>query len=657
VLRDQFYRKIIESLEGQLDPELFERCAAALLRSIWPGLVPIRGGTDAGMDGAIADGKGPPFSLVSTTAKDVLRNLTKNLKSYLAKGGSRRRVILATSQALTQTRRKNLHDRAVELGFQLMQIHDQAAMADLLYPSPKWCKELLGLTGDPAPLSVIPRTKRPLILHTLVGRESDLCWLREAEGDRLLVGQPGSGKTFLLQQLALAGQGLFVVNKDRGEIAAGLRAQRPRRLLVDDAVGDLDLVLDLKQMRRDFGADFSILASCWPGDKDRVAEAMGIPDSAILSVEPLTRSEIVEVVKLAGVHRPNELIREIVDQSEGRPGLAVTLSRLCLLGDVRQVVLGDKLRSSISEFFAPILGNDVIAVLGAFALGGNSGLRKSVVASGLGLTELQLWSMLTELATAGIISGENNDRISVWPARLRHALVRLVFFEGAQSLPIEPFLQQAPDMSQVALTLTGATGYDKAVPDTLLVEVLEEASSNFAWQQYAWLGPEETRWVLSHHPEKAIAVARPGLHHAPEHAIPLLLAAAVNDTRPLHSTPDAPLRIIQDWVNAAVPDTGDVFLRRSRLLCSVCAWVSAGNDVGTALQTLPMTMSPTFQDMETDPGRGMTVTIRYGSVSFDDMTAVQSLWPEVLEILREYGVADWAPVLMAIEEWAYPGRM
>ncbi|HEX8395673.1 MAG TPA: hypothetical protein VF665_25195, partial [Longimicrobium sp.] len=67
MIRDPFYREIVARLndsDNRLDPELFERCAADLLRGLYPGLVPVRGGTDAGMDGAVADGGGLPFPLV-----------------------------------------------------------------------------------------------------------------------------------------------------------------------------------------------------------------------------------------------------------------------------------------------------------------------------------------------------------------------------------------------------------------------------------------------------------------------------------------------------------------------------------------------------------------------------------------------------------------
>jgi hypothetical protein len=37
--RDPFYRQIIERLQGKLDPDLFESCAADLLREAYPTLV------------------------------------------------------------------------------------------------------------------------------------------------------------------------------------------------------------------------------------------------------------------------------------------------------------------------------------------------------------------------------------------------------------------------------------------------------------------------------------------------------------------------------------------------------------------------------------------------------------------------------------------
>ncbi len=257
MIRDPFYRAIVRELQRTVDPELFERCAAALIRREFPTLVPIRGGADAGMDGAIADGEGPAYPLISTTQKSVITNLTKSLKSYLHSGGPRRRAVAATTRQLTQRQRKNLEQKAQHLGFELVQVYDQAAIADRLYHDAAWCRELLGLTGQPSVLSAIPMTRRPVLNPSAIGREQDVEWVRAETGDRLVVGPPGSGKTFLVRALVDDGTALFVVHKDLDRIAAALRDLRPRAIIVDDAHLDAQFLIALRQLRDELGAAFS----------------------------------------------------------------------------------------------------------------------------------------------------------------------------------------------------------------------------------------------------------------------------------------------------------------------------------------------------------------------------------------------------------------
>src|SRR4030042_2059107 len=268
--RDPFYQQIIEGLKKPLNPDSFEECCADILRTDFPTLVPIRGGSDAGMDGAIADGKGLPFPLVCTTSDRVIVNLTKSLKSYLKEEGTRRKVVLATSQELTSKRRKNLEARAEKLGFILVHIYSQGAIADRLYYNQHWCKELLNLTGERSPLSVVPCTARPLLGDTLIGRESDIKWVEERKADRLLVGQPGSGKTFLLHIFAKRGGGLFVIKRDCSAIAPAISTKSPKTLIVDDAHMDSKFLTELRQLREDIGASFEIIATCWPNAQQKV---------------------------------------------------------------------------------------------------------------------------------------------------------------------------------------------------------------------------------------------------------------------------------------------------------------------------------------------------------------------------------------------------
>jgi len=657
MIRDSFYRQIIDRLEGPLDPELFERCATELLRAVYPTLVPIRGGADAGMNGAIADGEGLAFPLVCTTSPRVIRNFTRSLESYVARGGTRRRVVVVTSQALSQRKRNNLEKRAEKLGFTLVQVHDQAAMANLLYRSPEWCLELLNLTGAPASLSVVPRTDRPLLSHALIGREADLAWLRDNNGDRLLVGQPGSGKTFLLHKLALEGVGLFVVSKDRAEIAAAIRSEQPKVLIVDDAQVNRELLADLKQMREAIGAEFSILASCWPSAQEMIAQTLNLSDSCIRHLDPLTRDEIVEVVRATGIASPNQLIREIVNQAEGRPGLAVTLAHLCLQGGVKEVALGDALSRSFLKFFDTVVGQWASVVLAAFSVGGDAGMPMNVVARELGLNLVDVRETTVKLAAGGVIREIDQHCLSVRPAVLRYVLVRDVFFAGATSLPIEPLLAQAPSLPQAARTLIGVRAGGGDIHQGLLISVLEQARSEDAWRAYAWLGRDEASWTLQNHPEKVITIAQPALDQVPEIAIPLLLKAAIGDQRPLHSTPEHPLRLINDWVCAGYPGIGEAFKRRTVLFESVQAWLLGGGDIEVGLRALQSILSPKFEVHFTDPGMGSTITLRYGYILADEMLAVQGLWPKILDVIRTLKIVDWEPLHIMVEAWAYPGRV
>lgn len=657
MIQDPFYRQIIERLEDPLDGDLFEACACDLLRVIYPTLVPIPGGKDAGMDGAIADGEGEPFPLICTTSQNVTGNLTRSLTSYVKEGGTRRQAILATSQKLTPRRIRNLYNRAQEKGFVLVQVYTQEAIANLLYRSSEWCRELLGIAGDSAPLSVMPATVRPLLDQELIGRDGDLDWIRNTDDDRLLVGQPGSGKTFLLYKLALEGNALFVVSDDRGAIGEGVRAREPRMLIVDDAQTRRRLLLDLKQMRQAVGAEYSILASCWPGDEDQVAETLGLAEQKIHRLEPLTRDEIVEVIQSAGLGGPDRLIREIVDQAEGRPGMAVTLTQLCLQGDVRAVAAGDAIARSWSRLFEDIAGGRTRGLLAALAVGGRAGMPMAQVADVLGLPPIDVRHITEQLATGGVIYDVGQGCLSVRPEALRDVLVRDIFFSGSISLRIEPLIDLAPSLEDVALTLIGAKARGGDVSPGLLASMVQRSRSMDAWQRFAWLGPAEVLLALAMYPDMVVELAQPALHQVPEAIIPLLLSQAVGDDRLLNATPEHPLRLIEDWIHDAPPGTGQAFTRRAILTQCIRTWLADGGAQQVGLRALQSALSPEVQFVTSDPGSGMTMTIHNAFLTVNELIAVQGLWSDLISVLRVHRIGDWQPVRAIVEMWAYPGRM
>jgi len=654
MIRDPFYQDIISRLNKKIDSELFERCVADLLKVYHPTIVPIRGGCDRGMDGAISNGKGLPYPLVSTTQENVIGNLTKSLKSYVKKDGQRRKVIVATSQELSPTRRSNLEKRAAELGFTLIQTYTQSAIADLLYHSPEWCQELLNLTGEPPPLSVQPITRRLLIGESLIARKDYFAWLKDSQGDLLLVGVPGSGKTFLFHKFAKDGFGLFVISKDQAKIASGIRSQQPKALLIDDAHLNLDLIDNLRHLRSELRANYRIIANSWPGQQDEVVKALNISGPSIRKLELLTRDQIVDVIKSTGIIGPNRLVRELVNQADGKPGLAVTLCYLCLNDSLKEVALGDALSRDVRTTFEPLLGHEAITILASFAIGGDQGMSMVAVARNLGLTPLKVREVVTRLAGGGVLEETGHDTLSVRPVPLRFALVRDTFFCGATSLPSDDLINQAINIKDVTFTLIGSISRGAIIPKNIIESFVERCQTSDVWKAYCSLGTSECNWVLENHSNEFISIAGAALRVDPKKVIPMLLNEAIGDDRELHPNPQHPLRLIQDWVKAGEPGSGEAINRRKILLESTESWQSLKIEPKIVLQALQFVISPKFEVLESDPGSGSTFALKSGSVTFNEMLDIQSFWSRVIDIIKYSNVEDFKPIKEMIGSWAYP---
>jgi hypothetical protein len=651
--RDAFYREIRDRLGQPLDRDVFEQCVGDLLRTEHPSLVPVRGGSDSGMDGAIADGEGPAFPLVCTTSSDVIGNLTESLESYLKDGGTRRKVVSATSQDLSPRRRQNLVKRAAALGFDLIQVYDRAGLADRLYGHPKWCLELLNLTGDAPVLSIEPLSSRPLREQELIGRDPDRSWLRET-GDRLLVGHPGSGKTSLLYSLAREGWGLFLVGEDLAKVAPEIRSKRPDVVIVDDAHVDPDRLVRLVQLRRDLAASFSIVASVWPGGQARVTDLLGLTRSQVRELEPLTKDQIVEVIRSFGLVGPTSLIREIVDQARGRPGLAVTLASLCCGEGVREVALGTALKRSVHSILEKLIGERAVEVLAAFAIGGDPGVSWGGVARAFGLPIIDVRQIVAGLEASGVVTAVDEGYIAVQPAALRYALVRDLFFSGPARLDHRPLMEAACHLGGVAETLVGVRAVGGHVPPALLWDMLESAGSESAWIHFAWLGRDEVARVLKDKPQLLPQVAEAALHRAPEVVVGRLLDASVGDSRNLDSHPNHPLRQIRDWIAKARPGTGEGLERRETLLRLATAWIAQGGDETVGMSAFAISFSPQCRWTDCDPGAGRTITLSFGYLTPSELLRLGELWGSWLEPLRSLGERGWKPILGLLRGWVYP---
>ena len=252
----------------------------------------------------------------------------------------------------------------------------------------------------------------------------------------------------MLHLFAKGGNGLFVVDKDREAIANGIRSQQPSVLIVDDAQIHLDLLSDIKQIRSELGVDLSIIVSCWVGDLEIVKNTMNLTEIQTHALDLLPQSKIVDVIHDVGLGGPEGLIREIIGQAGGRPGLAATLAYLSLQGGMKEVVLGEIISNSIRKVFEPKFGKRIVDIMAAFSIGGEFGMKLNDVSVICQLPIIDLHAIVIELGTGGVLWEKFNEYLSIHPSTLRHALIRDVFFAEKIPLDIRPFINYSPNREE-----------------------------------------------------------------------------------------------------------------------------------------------------------------------------------------------------------------
>ena len=356
---DRLYQAIEGAIGLELDGRVFERCAVELLRKAY--YADLRGTPherDAGMDGISGPDSDPEFILIATTSNDFARNLRSSVKRYVGAGGRGRTVVFATTRKITGERRLRLRDELrCRWRVQLRAIHDQGDFIHLLYHDPQWRTDLLNVAGIAKALSRFPATSRPTPSIPLIGRDGDLERLRCVNSDLVLVGKPGVGKTFLLEQLAAEDWCLFDSGWSIADLEDAIREMQPRRVVIDDAhLVESDRIPQIRRLRREMEAEFCIVAVTWPGQASVVDAAMR--DAVPIEIEELERDQIVQLVEAAGVAGPPDLQRLIVDQARGCAGLAVTLAQACVAGRAYDVATGRALLDDLAGWFGRTLGDE-----------------------------------------------------------------------------------------------------------------------------------------------------------------------------------------------------------------------------------------------------------------------------------------------------------
>lgn len=579
----------------------FERFAQDSLSPLFPGLSPIPGGTDWGRDADISGTGGTvtPRVLVtsSRTLAGVRSNLNSGLNSMKKHGVAYDRVVLVNPAELSTTERNKLRESAGKKGATL----DVADIFDLGWVSSRlrrdgfWRQKLLGLKSDPITVSrrAPEIAESPWAHLPLAGRADDVASLNAIDGDLILIGPPGVGKSRLAEELTGA---IFVdTAADPSQVTDDLRWLTPDVVIVDDAGRRQELVDRLRSLRRSEPDLFSfrLVLIGWPDEVD--ALQLWLKDATVFQVGLLERPPIDETIREMGV--TGRLARgEILDQAEGRLGWAISLADLLVRSDDPQGLLsGSGLYREASRFLMRSGATDlVLDALGIIGAVGELGEREvKALSKTTGQPPHDVARAIESAAHSGLIDVMNRyswersrqERFyGVQPPMLMNAVVAERFFSvSVAAISLPDLYDEWPDhrvaiaRAAIEAALLGAPGA-RADADDLYQRCITDEEGTFEQRlalhrSYALLDEAAANTVLAliqatvrsiagDRSEQSGQVLEPavGLAHliaaryTSAAAVAVLLDACLLDSRPTNPNPGHPLRKLADLVHDVHPD-------------------------------------------------------------------------------------------------------
>jgi len=653
---DELFDQIKDRLAQIADGNAFEEFVGFSLAETIPGFAPVNGPGDFGRDGEVPTDEGAAPT-TCTIEVDVIGNMAKTLTAYKKSGGKARIAYVATSQDLSNRKKQNLREKAEELGFTLGPIYDAEYFINELYRHSDWRLKLLGISGEIPALSKTPLSTRKSLDVPIIGRDTEIATLEAIAGDILITGQPGSGKTYLADDYAKRHNGLFVISDDLSKIADDIRKKSPDCLVIDDIHSKPELLTGLKHIRTELGLSFSIMGTSWTSDETDIQAAMEISSANVVNLKQLTRDEVLAVVNACGLERAsNDLKREIINQSKGKPGLAITLSYLCVEGDWQKVFNGDSLYSLVVNTFKGRLGKDIAALLSFIALGGDSGIGLSKLSQISGMPIAEVKTVLNELAFGGILSTKDDGNVSLEPDALRYPLVIELFFAGPGALRFEDYIEHYPNTDNVIETLLVTALKGAELNSARVSPYLNTNFSNQTWVYYGSLGEAEAEYVASNNKAAIIAVPHPLLYRQPKVAMRELLYAAAEDHRELHSYPNHPIRILKDWIEGGRPGFNNESIeRRTALIKVIESVVNEGYpDEKTIGRAIAAALNPHYEKHETDPGVGKSISFIQSYLSPEEFKSMHSVREAASRIYGKLSSDEaFTEILAIVHDWVY----
>jgi len=480
----------------------------------------------------------------------------------------------------------------------------------------------------------------------LIGRDQELQWLLDGKGDALLSGQPGSGKSELLQVLAEKTSAKFLFTEDTTEAVAAILASCPPILIIDDAGTKTELLVRLRHLRTEHALDFRLIASCWPFDKREVEPALSVNGPATKELEALPRKAIAEIIREIAKSRTvtvsDSFIRIVAEQARGMPGLAASLSLATIAAGGEALVSGDLLLKDLTPFLLRVVGSQSIQILGAFACGGKKGVSVEVVARHLGKEILSVVNDMQKIALAGVLEQTATDALCVQPDFLRSSLLKETFFPdqgiGVPWNLCETLIKSAKEPALGYLELTFSRGRARAaISDLQLRNICLQVDDGRVWDALAWIDEPNCRWVLETNPKASDDIIRAALHYCPAEIIPLLI--------------EQKSRLLEEWSRSG---WDDAFQRREYIFKEALSLLQRGEE--TAAHTgIALSFELEYHNTESDPADPSTFHFQRGLIPLAAAQRVFSLWERLLPELKQLPQFPWGHVVGVVDTWANAG--
>lgn len=677
--------RIIAALDAGVDADTFERCAVAFMMKEYGHVVAVEGGSDGGRDadiyGPIAGDPDSRGRILVTTGDslDNLKSSHKTWKGFWESGEPFRvdQLVMVTTNPLSDTKRRNIlgYCRAQELP--MPTFYARQWLVEKLRRDSEWRTELTGVTGRLA--AVVTRPSEAPNGHKLIGREDDLDRLRTAVAlatDICLIGLPGVGKTRLLAELA--DEVHFIDPLAREYLTDDLVATDPKVVVLDDAHLHLLILEELVRIRGREQLGFRIVAASWPGSERKVETLLTEPIP--VNLDRLARPELDEVIQELGVHGVRAR-KVVLNQSDGRPGWAVLLSRLFVDGDGEGLSTGQPLLDQVSGLAHSISGGAAFAdALACIAALGTASLEDLELVADIsrvtygdlidwlettaqgGLVERngEQWAVLRPLQTLIVASaffGERKKRRWVTLTSRFQPDYRLdkTVLEVASTSPSTEVRQLADDW----FTQTATQALD--VGTLALVEIYGRIDEHAADEAAALARrvlatPREPQTLyggITYDPigEAAAGVLRASFRRTCcQEATRGLLDLAIGDDRPRHQFPDHPMRVIQDMAQYLDPDAGPVDVLRELILTHALDWFDeAPSDLRWRVlaEVARYVFDPNVQGSWTEPGSHLAFTMARGLMAASAMESLLDLWQEIDTRVRSDAGAHLTPAAVS----------